>query len=138
MTDDPTLSLATITWAGDLVFTGGRPDGPAITMDSAGAKGPSPVTALLAAAAACSGMDVVSILEKQRAGLVSCRIETIARRAADHPRRVVEMTLRFHLAGEGITRAGAERAVELSVTKYCSVMLSLNPDIPITTEIILG
>ncbi|MEZ4378347.1 MAG: OsmC family protein [Gemmatimonadales bacterium] len=138
MSDDPNLRHAAITWDGDLVFTGGAPDGPSITMDSAGVRGPSPVTALLLAGAGCSGMDVVSILEKQRATLVTCRIEAIGRRAADHPRRITEVTLRFHLTGEGITRAGAERAVELSVSKYCSVMLSLNPDIPVTTEVVLG
>lgn len=132
------LRTATLDWTDGLSFTGGGVDGPTIVLDGDGKVGPSPMVALLLAVAGCSGADVVSILEKKRVQLHSCRIEAIGRRAADHPRRYVELKLRFHLAGEGLTMVHAERAVELSVTKYCSVLKSLDPAIAVEHEIVLN
>ena len=92
---------------------------------------------LLCAAGGCSGADVVSILEKKRIVLTRCFIEVGGIRREDYPRRFTSMWLRFTLAGKGLTRAAAEQAVELSRTKYCSVLLSLNPDIEVKTEIVI-
>jgi putative redox protein len=141
MTEDLTqLRFADVEWAGGLAFTGGARDDATtrITIDGDSATGPSPVITLVLAAASCAGADVVSILEKKRITLRRCHIAVTGRRAADYPRRYIALTLVFTLAGEGLTRAHAERAVELSVTKYCSVLLSLNPDIPVATEIVIA
>jgi putative redox protein len=129
---------ATLDWIGGLRFSAGTPDGPHVVLDGNGVEGPSPVTTLLCAAGACSGADVVSILEKKRVILSKCRIEAGGVRREDYPRRFTSIWLRFHLAGEGLTEAAARQAVALSVEKYCSVLLSLNPDIEVTTEIVLG
>lgn len=134
---NPHLRFATLSWNGGFSFTGGQPGGPTITIDGKSGDGPSPVVTLLMAGAACSGADLVSILEKKRITLSDLRFEVVGRRAEDYPRRFVEITMKIIMAGEGLTMAHAERAVELSVSKYCSVMLSLNPDIPIHTEIVI-
>ena len=56
-----------VTWSGDHVFSGVRVSGgSAITMDSSGTQGPSPIDTLLCALAGCTGVDVVDILEKRR------------------------------------------------------------------------
>ncbi len=140
MTDDLThLRFAEVEWNGGLAFRGGAPgDSHQITIDGDSAAGPSPMVTLLLAAAGCAGADIVSILEKKRVVLQRCHMAVTGQRAPDYPRRYVALTLRITLAGEGLTRAHAERAVELSVTKYCSVLLSLNPDIPISTEIVIA
>jgi uncharacterized OsmC-like protein len=39
------------------------------------------------------------------------------------------------MAGEGITEAKARRAIDLSLSTYCSVVASLAPDIPITYDL---
>jgi putative redox protein len=96
------------------------------------------VVALLMAAGGCAGADVVSILEKMQVKLASCRIEVTGRRNEEYPKRYNHLWLRFHLAGEGLTEANTKRAVELSVTKYCSVLLSLNPDITVETDILIA
>ena len=106
-------------------------------IDGDGKEAPSPVTVLLCAAGACSGADVVSVLEKKRVKLTRFQIEVGGRRAEDYPKRYLEIWLTFRLAGEGLTEPAARRAVDLSVQKYCSVLLSLNPDIPIKTEIVI-
>jgi putative redox protein len=134
---DGTKLFATLEWTGGLRFSAGAPDGPHITIDGDAKEAASPVTMLTCAAGACAGADVVSILEKKRVTLTKCHIEVGGRRAEDFPKRFLEIWLRFHLAGTGLTEVAARRAVDLSVQKYCSVLLSMNPDIPVTTEIII-
>lgn len=134
---DPNLRFGNMEWQGDLRFTGGPPDGPTITLDGDGAAGPGPVVTLLLACAACSGADMVGILQKQQVTLRSFRVEVVGRRAEEYPRRILELTMTFRLAGDGLTEAKARRAVDLSLEKYCSVVLSLNPDIPIRSEIVI-
>ena len=134
---EPKKVMATLEWTGGLRFSGGKPEATRMLLDADGVEGPSPITALVCAAGACSGADVVSILEKKRVKVTRFQIDVGGRRAEEYPRRFVELWLRFTLAGEGLTEVAARRAVELSVEKYCSVLLSLNPDIPITTEIVI-
>jgi putative redox protein len=132
------IRQATVTWVRDMVFEGGAPDGPTAVVDGDGAAGPSPVVALLMAAAGCTGSDVVSILEKMRVKLARFTIEIVGIRRDDHPRRFTTLHLVFDLAGEGLDEAKARRAIELSLERYCSVVHSLAPDISITHELRLG
>lgn len=138
MSDERAVRLS---WTGEgLRFhgTGTLPATPAITLDGDGAAGPSPMLALLLAAAACSGADVVSILEKMRVSLRTLEIDVHGVRRTEDPRRYTEITFRFRLAGDGLDRAKAERAVHLSLEKYCSVVHSLRPDIAVRHEITLA
>ena len=124
-----------IEWAGGLQFDAGRLDGPKIRIDGATRSGPSPFDALLAALAACAATDVVTIMEKQRTPLKSLGVRVDVQRVASIPRRLASAVLHFTLQGAGITPEKAERAVELSVTKYCSVGASLRTDAPVTWTI---
>jgi len=124
-----------IDWAGGLQFDGGRLDGPKVRIDGDTRTGPSPFDALLAALAACAATDVVQIMEKQRTPLKSLSVRVEAQRVAIIPRRLASAVLHFTLEGAGITPEKAERAVELSVTKYCSVGSSLRTDAPVTWAI---
>ncbi|HZK78045.1 MAG TPA: hypothetical protein VFC35_03995, partial [Gemmatimonadaceae bacterium] len=54
------------------------------------------------------------------------------------PRRFKHITLNFTIAGEDIDRAQAVRAIDLSVTKYCSVKDSLDPNIPVVWHLVLN
>ena len=128
----------TLSWEHDLVFRGGEPGGPTTVIDGDNAAAPGPMLQLLLAAAACSGADVVSILEKMRVTLRDFRIEATGARREDHPRRYTAIHLTFHLRGDGLDEARARRAVELSLEKYCSVVHSLAPDIRVGHDIVLG
>ncbi|MEO5798062.1 MAG: OsmC family protein [Gemmatimonadales bacterium] len=134
---DPNLRFGHLDWTSGMSFTASSESWPSIVIDGNGKEGPGPMVTLLLAAAGCSGSDVVSILEKMQVKLTSFSVDVTGRRNEEMPRRYNALTLVFRLAGEGLTQAKADRAVELSVSKYCSVMLSLNPDIPIRTEVIL-
>ena len=124
-----------IAWAGGARFHAGRPEGPKVLIDGNGEAGPSPFDVLLAAVAACAATDVVEIMKKQRTPLDALSVRVEATRVAGVPRRLAAAVLHFTLRGPGITSNKAARAVELSVTKYCSVRSSLLADVPVTWTI---
>ena len=129
---------ATLSWLGGMRFGTDAPGGAQLILDGNGAAGTSPVTALLLSAAACSGSDVVMILEKMRIALSELSIEARGVRREEEPRRYLSMHFIVRLRGEGLDEAKVRRAVELSLEKYCSVVASLADDLPVTYEIDLG
>ena len=124
-------ATVTVTWDGDQRFDAGRPDGDAIRLDGRGKTGPSPVDALLGSIAACAGIDVAEILAKRRTPASSMKIKVIGERVTTIPKRLKHVTLHFQIEGEGIDRENAERAIDLSINKYCSVRSSLREDVPV-------
>ena len=133
MSDAP--RMATLDWIGGERFEGGKPDGPRIRVDGEGKEAPSPVTQLLMAAAACTGIDVVMILQKFHLTLHPLPSAIRGRRRDHYPRRFLDLHLVFTLKGDGLEDHKARRAIELSITKYCTVINTLNPDIPITWDL---
>ncbi len=128
-----------VEWLGGMQFDAGRPAGRKIRIDSDNTDDATgPVDTFLASLATCAATDVVTILEKQRTPAKSLRIRIEATRMSNVPRRVVSVTLHFQIRGAEITAAKAERAVDLSVTKYCSVRSSLAAEIPVKWTIDLG
>lgn len=125
----------TLKWQDGLRFVGGAPDGPLTAIDGDNAAAPGPMLTLLLAAASCSGSDVVIILKKMRVQLRELRIEASGQRREQEPRRYTAIHLDYHLAGEGIDQAKAQRAVSLSIEKYCSVIHTLAPDVGVTYDV---
>ena len=101
-------------------------------MDASAATGPSPVDMLLGALASCVSVDVVDILAKRRTPAESLRVEVVGERANATPARVTSVELTFHISGAAVERVHAERAIELAITRYCSVRDSLDPNMPIS------
>ena len=120
-----------MTWEGEHRFDVGRPDRPTIRLDSKGVTGPGPVDGLLGALAACISTDVVDILAKRRTPVESLSAEVAGTRVDAVPRRLIHVRLDFTIRGAGIERVHAERAIDLAVTKYCSVRDSLDPELPV-------
>ncbi len=130
-----------VEWSGDgvrFVGEGTAPGTPSIVIDGDGRDGPSPMLALLLAAAGCSGADVVTILRKMRVHLTRLIVDVEGTRRSEEPRRYVAVRFVYRLAGDGLDRTKAERAVRLSLETYCSVVHSLAPDIAISHEIELA
>lgn len=127
-----------LTWAGDHRFDAGRPGGPQVRIDASAQTGPGPVDALLIGLGACTGVDVVDILAKRRTPVESLGIEVQGERREAIPRRVIKAHLVYRIDGAGIERTHAERAVELAITKYCSVKDSLDPAIPVTWAVVVN
>ena len=127
-----------LTWDGERRFDAGRPGGPTIRLDGNAITGPSPVDALVSALAACTAVDVVDILAKRRTPLSALAIDAVGARADSTPKRVMAVELTYHLTGEGVDRLHAERAVELAITKYCSVRDTLDTALPIRYVVALN
>lgn len=121
-----------VDWIGASEFEAHRAGGPKARIDGDGRSAPSPFDTLLAALATCAATDVVSILAKQRTPLKALHIAVETQRLDATPRRLASAILHFSIAAPGATRAKAERAVELSVARYCSVRSSLLSEIPVT------
>jgi putative redox protein len=137
---DTNLRAAHLEWTGGgLRFRGAGTDPvtPTIEIDGDGATGPTPTLLLLLSAAACSASDIVLILTKGRVALSRVAVDVRGTRREQDPRRYVAIRYRFTIAGDRLDRAKAERAVQLSVEKYCSVMHTLAPDIDVSYDITL-
>jgi len=90
-----------------------------------GGTGFRPMQTVLAALCGCSGVDVVSILKKQRQQYDSLKIYIDGEREkGKDPSVWATVDMRFELTGE-VDPSKAYRAVELSVNKYCSVAETL-------------
>lgn len=139
MTDSPKPpNRVHVDWAGGMRFDAGRPGGPTVRLDGSGETGPGMVDGVLSALAACTGVDVVEILAKRRTPVERFAIDATGERATTIPRRLVRIRLVYHIDGAGIERDQAERAVELAITKYCSVRDSLDRGIPIGWSVVLN
>jgi putative redox protein len=137
-TDATPHAPITVTWTGGLEFDASREAGPPIHMDGDARQGPSPVDGLLSSLATCAAIDVVTILQKQRTPPTRLDIRVESTRVNAIPRRLASVVLHFRIEGEGIIQAKADRAIELAVTKYCSVRSSLSAEISVTWTVELG
>lgn len=133
-----TPSRIAVGWKGDRRFEATREGRPPILLDGDSVAGPSPTDALLASLAVCVSIDVVDILAKRRTPVETYDVEVVGERVDTIPRRFTRITLNITIVGAGIERLQAERAVELAVTKYCSVRNSLAADITVDWNIKLN
>lgn len=98
-------------------------------------QGVSPMEAVLMSVAGCSGIDVVSILKKQRQEVSSFSAEVEAERVEiDGAKPFKNILVKFLIEGEVETEK-AQRAAELSFEKYCSVSKMLEPTVDIDYEV---
>jgi putative redox protein len=128
----------TLSWVQDLRFMGGEPGRPPVTIDGDNREGPGPMAALLLAAAACTGSDVVDILKKMRLSFRELTIEAAGVRREEHPRRYESIHLEYRIVGTRLDEPKVRRAIDLSLEKYCSVVHSLAPDLAVTYELSLA
>ncbi|MGH7558109.1 MAG: OsmC family protein [Gemmatimonadota bacterium] len=131
----PSAGAITVEWLGDERFHAVTPSGIELPIDGMRERGVSPMETLGVALATCMGIDVVDILKKGREDLTGCRVRMDGTRRDDPPRRYTAIRLVFELTGWSLSRAKAERAVQLSRDTYCSVWNSMAPDIDLEVEL---
>ena len=83
--------------------------------------GTGPMELLLMTIAGCSGMDIVSILDKMKVKVQRFEATVEGERASDHPRVFKDIEVVYKFWGESLPKEKLERAVQLSMEKYCSV-----------------
>jgi putative redox protein len=123
---------AELVWSDALKF-GATSGNIAIVLDGDSVAGPSPVQTLALSLAGCMSIDIVDILRKGRHPLTAFRTSISVDRATEPPRRLLAVSLHFHVHG-AVPEPAVERAIDLSREKYCSVWHSLRQDIELTTR----
>ena len=128
----PATSVA-LTWTGNLTFTADLANDRHVVTDGNSKAGLSPMELLAVATVGCMAIDVVHILTKGRLPLRSVKAHLEGGRAAEDPKRLLAVRLRFAIEGD-IPEEKVARAIALSREKYCSVWHSLRQDIAFTTS----
>ena len=96
--------------------------------------GSRPMEMILMGLGTCTGMDVLSILEKMRVELDDFQMEITSERAKEHPKVFTKIHLKYYFYGKDIPGKSVERAIELSQTVYCSVTKMLSSTAEITHD----
>ena len=87
--------------------------------------GARPMQLLLNALAACSSIDVISILKKQRQEIQDYEVTVNGEREPNtEPSLWKNIEMNFEITGN-VDEDKAKRAVEISLNKYCSVAITL-------------
>lgn len=84
-------------------------------------KGARPMEVVLAGLGGCSAIDVISILKKSRQNVSDCKIEITADRADSIPAMFTQINLYYRVTGNNLDQKKVQRAISLSMEKYCSV-----------------
>jgi putative redox protein len=131
---------AKVTWKNGLSFTGETGSGFTIPLGTSvehggDGSGPGPMEVVLMALGGCTGLDVISILEKKQQQVTGFEIKLHGDRAETHPKVYTDITVEYIVTGTNLDPVAVNRAVELSETKYCSVNAMLRKTANITTKV---
>lgn len=128
-----------VTWVEKSAFAARSETNHWIMMDSTfnGGDGaaPSPIEYVLMGLGGCSGIDLVSILQKMRQDVRGIEIEISGERAAENPRVYVRVHAKYTVRGKGLNAERVKAAVELSDEEYCSIGAMLRKTAEYTYEV---
>lgn len=96
-----------------------------------------PKALLLAGLIGCSGIDVMMILNKMKVEVEDVNIEVEADTVDEDPKVYKYIKLIYRVKGKNLPLDKIQRAVDLSMEKYCGVSAMLSKAVPITYEVIL-
>lgn len=130
---------ARVKWVEDRTFIGESGSGHKLVLGTAfgpegSTPGPSPMELVLIGTGGCSAYDVVHILQKGREPVEDCHVEMEAERAETEPRVFTRIHMHFVVKGRGLSPAKVERAISLSIEKYCSASAMLARTATITHD----
>ncbi len=101
-------------------------------------QGPRPKGLLLVGLAGCTGMDVVSMLEKMKMKDFTFEMKVKADLVDEHPKVYKDVTLQYIFVGDNLNIEHIKKAIHLSEDKYCAVSAMLKNSFEINIEIIVN
>ncbi len=125
-------------WKGGWKFDAGKEGIPTVLIDGKSIEGPSPPETMLVSLASCTAIDVIEMMTKRKTPPATLEVITTAERKPDTPRRVTRVHLAYKITGDGIDQVQTMRAIELAVTKYCTVRDTLDPEMSVTWSLELS
>ena len=131
-----------VVWKGGMAFTGSSDSGYLIPLDAkkrAGGHemGFQPLQLFAIGLVGCTGMDVISILNKKRQEVTEFEVSAHIERAEEHPRVFTKIIIEYKVTGKDLDQQAVERAVELSETRYCPAQAMLEKAAEISHKIII-
>lgn len=129
----------TTTWLGDMKFESTNPSGHNLFIDASeenGGKseGYRPKALMLSGLAGCSGLDVAALIKKMKLEVDTFKIETNANLTSEHPKYYDKVTMSFYFYGDDLNEKKLQKAVDLSVEKYCGVLEMFRQFADVTIE----
>ncbi len=122
-----TTNQITTKWLGNMAFESNNPSGHNLTIDAGpddGGKGKGyrPKALMLSSLAGCSGLDVAMLIKKMKLEVKDFTIEIKANLTDEHPKFYDKVIVEYHFYGDQLEEKKLQRAVDLSVEKYCGVI----------------
>ncbi|SOU85618.1 OsmC family protein [Tenacibaculum dicentrarchi] len=117
----------TTVWKENMQFETDNPSGHKVFIDvgeESGGKGEGlrPKAMMLSALAGCSGLDIIPLLNKMRTSITDLKMEVTGELTEEHPKYYHIVTVDYHFYGTDLNEEKINKAVKLSVDKYCGVM----------------
>lgn len=130
----------TTEWKGGMTFESDNPSGKTLMMDTdvEGSNerfGLSPKALMLSSLAGCTGLDVVSVLDKMKVTDYDFKMDVSGELTNEHPKYYHKVKLDYHFYGKNLDEKKIKKAVDLSVDKYCGVMEMFRQFAKLDTEI---
>ncbi|MBW2000067.1 MAG: OsmC family protein [Deltaproteobacteria bacterium] len=125
---------ARLTLQRDLYFIGMTQRGYEVEYDVRYEEGCSPTETLLLSIVGCISIDIVHILRKMRCEVSTYEVEAEGIRRQEPPQYYTSVNLTIHISGKGITPKKIDRAIDLSLNKYCSVYHTLRKDLDLNIK----
>jgi putative redox protein len=124
-----------IQWKENMTFLGMPDSGFPVQMDADSSlggtdQGVRPMEMVALGLAGCTGMDVISILQKKRQQVTGFEVRVNAPRSHEYPKVFTSAQITLIVTGTNIEENAVLRAIELSVTKYCPVHFMLAQAFP--------
>ncbi|MCJ7659755.1 MAG: OsmC family protein [Anaerolineales bacterium] len=130
---------AKATWKGKLSFTGTGDSGHEILLGASSSIGGDddglrPMELFALGLAGCTGMDVISILQKKRQEVGAFEVEVHMKRADEHPKVFTQAEIEYFVTGKSVQEKALVRAIELSAARYCPAQAMLGKIMPIAIK----
>ena len=127
-------------WKGEMAYevqtAGGKLQLDATPGEDGKAKGITPKYLMLVSLAGCTSMDVTSLLEKMRAQVTDFKVEVEGELTEEHPKYYHTVKMKYIFGGENLQKDKIEKAIKLSVDRYCGVYEMFRKFAEVSHEII--
>ncbi len=113
-------------WMGNMAFESNNPSGISLRIDAGPESGGDgngyrPKALMLSSLGGCTGLDVASLIRKMKLQVDDFHIDTVGYLSEEHPQIYYKVVVEYHFYGNDLNEKKLQRAVDLSIEKYCGV-----------------
>jgi putative redox protein len=119
------MTTVQVKWLEERLFQGIGSNGNSALMSPNDGPGVSPMQMLLLGMGGCTAYDVVDILQKQRQPLAGLDLAITGERGEEQPKPWTQIHVLYRFRGDDLDPVKVERAIALSVEKYCGALATI-------------